>query len=87
MGNIAQVILFGSYAKRTYTDSSDIDVAIILKEKSPNDELLITEVIDKLDKRFGKEIQPHYYSEEEFDKSNKIDKLAQEIVRDGISLV
>lgn len=83
--NICHAILFGSYAKRTFNDNSDIDVAIILKEKSPNDELLITDLIDKLNKRFKKEIQPHYFITKEFDKPTS--KLMAEIVRDGIMLI
>ncbi|MBI2581270.1 nucleotidyltransferase domain-containing protein [Candidatus Woesearchaeota archaeon] len=85
--NLRSVILFGSYAKRTYSDSSDVDVAIILAEKNPNDELLITEAVGRLNKRFRKEIQPHYYAAEEFEELRKKDKLAQEIVKDGIRLM
>src|SRR3989338_7308292 len=67
LGNLSRVILFGSYAKRTYGKDSDIDVAIVLAEKNPNDELLITEAIGGLNKRFRKEIQTHYYTAKEFD--------------------
>lgn len=84
--NLKEVILFGSYAKRIHHKESDIDVAVILKERNVNDELLITDIIDKLKKRFGKEIQPHYYTEKEF-KELKKDRLVQEIVRDGIKLL
>ncbi len=87
LNNLAKVILFGSYAKRTYTSASDIDVAILLEEKSPNDELLITEITDRLGKRYKKELQPHYYTIKEFEKLKKKDKLAGEIVKDGIVLM
>lgn len=87
LGNLCKVILFGSYAKRTYSESSDIDVAIILKKKNQNDELLITEIIDNLEKRFKKEIQPHYFSEKEFIELKTKDKLVSEIEKDGISLM
>ncbi len=87
LDNLKEVILFGSYAKRTYNEKSDIDVAMVLKEKNVNEELLITETIDKLAKRFEKEIQPHYYTEKEFENLKKKDKLVQEILRDGIRLL
>lgn len=87
LDNLNKVILFGSYAKRTYSDKSDIDVAIILNEKNTNDELLITEIIDRLNKRFKKEIQPHYYAEKEFNELQKKDRLVQEIIKDGIALM
>ena len=86
LANLKKVILFGSYAKRTSYKNSDIDVAIILKEKSVNDELLITAVIDKIQKRFKKEIQPHYYTEKEFENLRRT-RLVQEIIKDGILLL
>lgn len=85
--NLLKVILFGSYAKRTYTGSSDIDVAIILKERQPADELFITELIERMKKRFQKEIQPHYYTLKQFEKLKKLDTLVQEITKDGIALM
>lgn len=85
--NLRKVILFGSYAKRTHTKASDVDLAVLLEERSPDDELLITEIIDALNKRYGKQIQPHYYTAEEFGKLSKTDRLAQEIAKDGIVLV
>jgi predicted nucleotidyltransferase len=85
--NIHGLILFGSYAKRTYNANSDIDVAVILNEKSPDDELMIAGVIDKIKKRFGKKIQLHYYSKKEFDEIKKKDRLVMEIVKDGIVLI
>ena len=85
--NISQIILFGSYAKRTYSERSDIDLALILKKKNLNNELLITEVLDKINKRFGVEIQPHYYTQVEFDKLKGKDRLVKEILKDGIRLV
>jgi predicted nucleotidyltransferase len=87
LDNLRKVILFGSYAKRTYSAGSDIDVAIIMEEKNANDELLITEIIDRLKKRFGKEIQPHYYAECEFAGQKKKNSLALEIAKDGIALL
>ena len=87
LDNLRKVILFGSYAKRTYASTSDIDVAVILKERNSNDELIISEIIHKLNKRYKKEIQPHYYTLREFDELKKKDRLMQEIIRDGIILI
>lgn len=79
--NLIKIILFGSYAKRTYTERSDVDVALMVKERNPTEELLITEIVDKLEKRFGKEIQIHHLTEKEFSGNTK---LIQEIKKDGI---
>jgi len=83
--NLKKIILFGSHAKRTHTTKSDIDVAIILSEKNASDELIITDVINSLNKRFKQEIQPHYFTEKEF--AQKKTKLVQEILKDGIQLL
>ncbi len=85
--NIQQVILFGSFAKRTHHAGSDIDVAIIVREKDTNDEILIADAIGRLKARFGKEIQPHFFTEQEFKESRKSSTLVQEILKDGLRLM
>lgn len=87
LDNIFKIILFGSYAKRTYSDSSDIDLAIILKKKNPGDDLLITEMTGRISERFRKNIQLHYFTSEEFDEQKKKEGLAREIFKDGIVLM
>jgi predicted nucleotidyltransferase len=82
---ISSVYVFGSYAKRVYNKDSDIDVAIILNEKNTVLELDITAIIDNIEKRYHKEIQPHYYTIKEF--SNNKNKLIMEIKKDGIRLM
>lgn len=85
---IKKIILFGSVAKHTATISSDIDVAIILKEQNPKIELQITAVCGKIESRFKRAIQPHYFAEKEFDElRKKKNKLVEEILRDGIVLM
>ncbi|MBU2637406.1 MAG: nucleotidyltransferase domain-containing protein [Nanoarchaeota archaeon] len=82
--NMQKIFLFGSVAKHTANINSDIDIAIISKEKSLKDELQITGICGKIKERFKREIQPHYFTEEEFKKKNK---LAEEIMKDGIRLL
>lgn len=85
LANLDKVILFGSYAKRTFMQNSDIDVAVIFSEKDPKDELVVIEIIDNLKNRYKKEIQPHYFTAKEFEEQKG--KLLIEIKRDGIVLV
>ena len=83
--NLRNVVLFGSHAKRTASKDSDIDVAIITEDKESNEEILITDLIDKIKERFGKEIQPHYFTQKEFkDMKNP---LVSEIIKDGLFLL
>lgn len=84
--NIERIILFGSVAKHTAAIHSDIDIAIITKEPvTPREQILHTQVSGKLEKRFGKVIQVHYFTNDEFEKSSS--KLVQEIKTDGLVLV
>lgn len=85
--NIQKVILFGSYAKKTYTKNSDIDTAIIVRKKSPGEEVLIAEITDRLKKRFGREIQPHYFTVEEFESERKKAGIAKDIAAEGVVLL
>lgn len=87
--NIKKVVLFGSVAKHTAQVDSDIDITIISAKKiPPGEQLLHTDLVDRLEKRFGKEIQIHYFTEEEFEKLRKAgNKLVNEIANDGLVLV
>lgn len=84
-GNLQRVILFGSVAKHTARVDSDIDIAIIVKENNPKDELMISKACGDIESRFGRIIQPHLFTEKEF--SLKKTKLVNEVVRDGVELV
>ena len=76
---IENVILFGSYAKKTNTQKSDIDIAIISKDK-----IDLFEIAYNLEETYSVKIEIHNFATKDFkEKSNK---LIREIVRDGIYL-
>lgn len=77
--NISQVILFGSYAKKTNTINSDIDIAIISKEK-----IDLFEIAYKLEENYNIKIELHNFLDKDFKENSN--KLIQEIKRDGIYL-
>lgn len=72
--NIVSIILFGSYAKGTATEESDIDVLLISKGK-----LDIEKITKQIYAKYGKEISPVIMSPGEF-KRQKNDVLIREIV-------
>jgi len=86
---IKKLIIFGSTVREQFRKYSDIDVAIITKNKlKTKEELSITEIIDNLEQRFKREIQPHYFTVDEFETKRKRDNaLVEEIVRDGIRII
>lgn len=77
---IKNIILFGSYVKKTNTKNSDIDIAIISKEK-----IDLFEIAYKIEEKYNKKIELHYFSESDFKKTKS--KLIEEIKRDGIYIV
>jgi predicted nucleotidyltransferase len=87
--DIRQIYLFGSVVKEQYKESSDIDIALVthltLDTKS---RLAIEEAASSLEKRFGREIEIHYFTGEQFELGiRKRNPLVEEILRDGIRLL
>ncbi len=72
------IFLFGSYAKGTNHEESDIDIAVILKEfRNPIDiQLGLMRLRRKIDSR----IEPHPFRERDFNISNPI---VHEILKHG----
>ncbi|MCF8297266.1 MAG: nucleotidyltransferase domain-containing protein [Saprospiraceae bacterium] len=79
--DIQSVILFGSYAKGTNHDDSDIDIAIVLTH--------VNDIIDaqiemmKLRRKIDLRIEPHPFEYEDFNRTNP---LANEIFKYGIDI-
>lgn len=73
-----QIYLFGSYAKGTNVEESDIDIAVILREfENPIDmQLELMRLRRKIDSR----IEPHPFREKDFNMTNPI---ASEILKHG----
>jgi|SRR3989344_4770650 len=80
---IKKLILFGSVARKTSTIHSDIDIAIITKEKNTRQELSITGIIQDLERKFNRKIQLHYFTEEQFKNNNT--GVIKEIKNEGMS--
>ena len=79
--DIQSALLFGSYAKGTFHDDSDIDIAIILKQ--------VTDIIDtqiecmKLRRKIDLRIEPHPFNAGDFNRNNPV---VNEILKYGINI-
>jgi len=70
---IDSIILFGSYAKKTFTNESDIDLCVLLKKKIPMDlEDKIFEHFLDLEKELDKTIQCVFISHEYIESFDRI---------------
>jgi len=79
--DIKSVYLFGSYAKGTNTEDSDIDVAVILKNDMDKFDLMIELML--LTKNIDLRIEPHPFKENEFEEGNP---LIEEIKNTGLKV-
>jgi predicted nucleotidyltransferase len=79
------VFIFGSYSKLVYKKNSDIDIAII-HGKNEIDKRSISRFAQKLEKKYKKEIELHFFVKNKF-YNNKKDPLVKDIIKNGIKLV
>ena len=73
-----QVILFGSYAKGTYNDDSDIDIAVVFKEYDETIDMQLE--LMRLRRKLDSRIEPHPFREKDFTILNPI---VSEIIKYG----
>jgi predicted nucleotidyltransferase len=79
--NILQAILFGSFAKGTNHEDSDIDIAIIVNNVA---DIIDTQIdLMKLRRKIDLRIEPHPFMINDFNKSNPV---VNEILKYGIIL-
>jgi uncharacterized protein len=79
--DIKSVLLFGSYAKGTNHDNSDIDIAIILKHVN---DILDTQIeFMKLRRQIDLRIEPHPFNFADFNRNNPV---VNEILKYGINI-
>jgi len=82
---VESVYVFGSVVKSSYDEKSDVDIAIVIeKSLSTKAKINLEKETEKLEERFGREIQIHFFTKEEFDKGGK---LVGEVQRDGVKLL
>ena len=80
--DVKKAYIFGSYAKDTFNDDSDIDLAIILKNVTNSFNIQVTFM--KLRRKFDTRIEPHPFDEKDFDSANP---LVHEILKTGFKIM
>ena len=80
---IKSAFLFGSYAKGTFDDWSDIDV-LLVSDAFEGISFFDKEKIRKITLSYNSDISPFPYNPKDFDSSNLFIK---EIIRSGIKIV
>ncbi|HBS87834.1 MAG: hypothetical protein A2W91_11035 [Bacteroidetes bacterium GWF2_38_335] len=80
--NVKEAYLFGSYANGSYTDDSDMDLAIVIGGIKNRFEMQVKLMIMR--RKNESIIEPHPFSEEDF---NSYYPFAEEIKRTGIRIL
>lgn len=80
--SIQRAYIFGSYAKGTFSEDSDIDLAVVMNGLSNG---FLTQVeLMKIIRKFDTRIEPHPFDEADFDTSNT---FAHEILTTGVQIL
>ncbi len=83
--NLVDIFLFGSVAKGRDTETSDIDLCVLLDKHNSKVEKKITTM--SFDKKFSREVQMHIFTASELLEGQKNkNPLVMNILRDGLSL-
>ena len=81
--NVHSAYLYGSYAKGTYTEDSDIDIAIVADEFS-GDKVKDILTLMKIRREIDNRIEPHPFRSDDFDVSNP---FVKDIMSNGIRIM
>jgi predicted nucleotidyltransferase len=80
--NIKRAYLFGSYAKGTQREESDIDIAVVVGHMDDFFEMQIE--LFRRRRKIDLRIEPHPFDEEDFSENNPV---AVEIMNSGIEIL
>jgi len=81
---LVKVFLFGSYAKRSATADSDIDIAFIIKNLKDDEKFDIQVQLMLFASKFDMRIEPHPISNSDFNSNNP---FVAEIKKTGVELL
>jgi len=80
--NIEKVYLFGSYAKGSFREDSDIDLALVFKEFPDSFDMQVQ--LLKIRRKFDTRIEPHPFRSSDFVSDNP---LVNEILNTGLQII
>jgi len=79
--DLKKLFLFGSYAKGTADDNSDIDLAVVFETFADSFDVQVE--LMKMRRKFDTRIEPHPFREIDFNSSNP---FAKEILINGVEI-
>jgi predicted nucleotidyltransferase len=79
--DVQRAIMFGSFAKGTFHEDSDIDIAIVIKDV---DDIIDTQIdLMKLRRGIDFRIEPHPFMYADFNRANPV---VNEILKSGVEI-
>ena len=92
MDDVGKVIMFGSCSRGTQTDSSDIDLLILLNSNRSDlsfkklEEKIGVSIYEQYDSNNKKPVDLLFADESIYEKSTRLDSVYYHIKRDGVTL-
>ncbi|MCK4905872.1 nucleotidyltransferase domain-containing protein [bacterium] len=85
--NLISLILFGSKIKGNYTQDSDIDLLVVVKEKTPQIRHQIHNILFNIDPYYELKISALLYSELEYKKNEELESpFIENLKKEGAKL-
>ena len=84
--NLLSIILYGSVARNTATEDSDIDIAFLVKSDNPSMHEKMLETLSDLDLEYNQVLAPSLIEKEKYDKWKEVLPFYQNIENEGIVL-
>jgi len=85
--NLISLVLFGSKVKGNYTQESDIDLLIVVREKTPLIREKIYDLLFEIDPYYELKISTLIYSELEYIKNEELESpFIENLKKEGVAL-
>ena len=83
---LISIILFGSVARNTATEDSDIDIALLVESDDPSLHDRMLDILSDLDLEYDQVISPSLIEKKQYDKWKAILPFYKNIEKEGVVL-
>ena len=84
---MVKFVLYGSRARGDFSEDSDIDIAMVIKDLSPKKKHRILELVAEIEMQAAAAFSVLVLSEEAFERLNQRERrIARDILEEGVAL-
>jgi predicted nucleotidyltransferase len=86
-GDIVRIVLFGSRARGDFTEDSDIDIAVVVKNLSAHRKRGIFDIVAKIEFEYAVAVSILVFSLEDFEALRRRERrIVKDIMTEGVAL-